>query len=64
MSKIYKKTLALGEEDKAAFLALRKRFLDDFFFLYLIHEFFEKEKITCTEQLSLQLVTLQGMMNH
>ena len=34
MSRIDKKIEALAEEDKAAFLVLLKRFLDDFFLLY------------------------------
>ena len=47
MSQIDEKIEALAEEDKAAFLALLKRFLDDFFLLYFgssrkLHELFEK----------------------
>ena len=47
MSHIDKKTEALSEKQKAAFLALFKRFLDDFFILYFgssrkLHDSFEK----------------------
>ena len=47
MSKIDKKIEALAEEDKAVYLALLKRFLDDFFLLYFgstkkLHGLFEK----------------------
>ena len=47
MSKKDKKNKALAEEDKAAFLALLKRFFDDFLLLYFrssrkLHDLFEK----------------------
>ena len=47
MSKTDKKIEALAEEDKFAYLALLKRFLDDFFLLYFgsttkLHGLFEK----------------------
>ena len=47
MSQIDEKIEALAEEDKAASLALLKRFLDDFFLLYFgstrkLHDLFEK----------------------
>ena len=49
MSKIYKKIEALAEEGTAAFLALLKKFLDDFFLLYFgstrkLHELFETRR--------------------
>ena len=49
MSKIDKEIKALAKEDKAAFLALLKRFLDDFFLLYFglsrkLHDLFKKNK--------------------
>ena len=57
MSQIDEKIEALAEEDKAAFLALLKLFLDDFFLLYFgssrkLHELFEKKKKKCTQQSS------------
>ena len=50
VSKIDKKIEAHAEEDKAAFLALLKRFLDDFFLLYFgssrkLHDLFEKTSL-------------------
>ena len=48
MSKIDEKIEALAQEDKAAFLALLKIFLNDFFLLYFgsqrkLNAFFEKK---------------------
>ena len=50
MSKIDEKIEVLAKEDKAAFLALLNRFLDDFFLIY----FGSSRKLHATQQLSSQ----------